>query len=112
MPPRQPTTVKPRTRRTPPVRQALAEVAAELNAAGIATKPKRNGAFSPYPDLSMAIAMLQKRAENLRASGQPEGERVKLIDKWLESLVKINTEMQKLHKLEILAGRLTSHPES
>lgn len=111
MPPRQPLPPRTRARRATPVRQALAEVAAELGASGF-SKPKRSVNFSPYPDLSMAIAMLQKRAEHLRTQQQGDGERTKLIDKWLESLEKINTEMQKLHKLEILAGRLTTHPEN
>ncbi|MBI1308745.1 MAG: hypothetical protein GC129_02655 [Proteobacteria bacterium] len=58
--------------------------------------------FSPYPDLSMAINMLERRKKNVK------GERLAIITRWLEALGKMQAEMQKLHKLEVFADRLTS----
>ena len=79
--------------------EALPELSAQLAAAH--PKPAKRPGFSPYPDLTMAIEMLDKRA-----AGLTEGERRALILKWRETLHKLNEEMQKLHKLEILANRL------
>lgn len=56
--------------------------------------------FSPYPDLHMAISMLQKRA------GQTSGNRQELITKWVAQLTEIQQEMTKLHKLEQFAQAL------
>ena len=106
MPPRQPLKLKkPAAKRT------------RKPAAGLAMPPqpetparpaaRSNTGFSPYPDLTMAIGMLTKRHEHL-----PDGERRQLIAKWLESLNKVQAEMQKLHKLEVLANRLTLHPDT
>lgn len=58
--------------------------------------------YSPYPDLSMAIEMLEKRQKHIT------GERQAIITRWLDTLTKMQAEMQKLHKLEIFASRLTS----
>ncbi|RYG61458.1 MAG: hypothetical protein EON60_00525 [Alphaproteobacteria bacterium] len=104
MPPRQPLKLKTSTRRSTrkpmPLSEALPQISADLAAASPKPAPKRTG-FSPYPDLTMAIEMLEKRAVTLT-----DGERKTLILKWKESLSKLNEEMQKLHKLEILANRL------
>lgn len=104
MPPRQPLKLKTATKRTArkpmPLSEALPQISADLAAAHPKPAAKRPG-FSPYPDLTMAVEMLEKRAANLT-----EGERKALILKWKESLHKLNEEMQKLHKLEILANRL------
>lgn len=103
MPPRQPLKLKTSTRRSTrkpmPLSEALPQISADIAAAN--PKPAKRPGFSPYPDLAMAIEMLEKRAATL-----PEGERKTLILKWKESLSKLNEEMQKLHKLEILANRL------
>lgn len=70
------------------------------------TAPARpRPSFSPYPDLTMAIEMLEKRQKNIT------GERQAIIARWHETLVKMQAEMQKLHKLEIFASRLTSSKE-
>lgn len=112
MPPRQP--LKPRTPAKKPVRKTLDASATAALAASLlepSAKPAANRApsFSPYPDLAMAIEMLNKRAKNLAAQPATEGgDRHSLILKWVESLTKIQDEMQKLHKLEILANRLIS----
>jgi hypothetical protein len=105
MPPRQPLKLKPATRskgtkKPMSLAEALPEISAQIAAANPKPTPKRLG-FSPYPDLSMAMDMLDKRAAHLT-----DGERKELILKWKETLHKINEEMQKLHKLEILANRL------
>lgn len=104
MPPRQPLKLKTSTRRSTrkpmPLSEALPQISADIAAVSPKPAPKRSG-FSPYPDLTMAIEMLEKRALTLT-----EGERKALILKWKESLSKLNEEMQKLHKLEILANRL------
>ncbi len=104
MPPRQPLKLKTSTRRSTrkpmPLAEALPQISADIAAAAPKPAPKRSG-FSPYPDLTMAVEMLEKRAATLT-----DGERKTLILKWKESLNKLNEEMQKLHKLEILANRL------
>lgn len=107
MPPRQPLKAKTMAKR--PVRKpmSLAEALPQISADIAAANPNHNKpaakrpGFSPYPDLTMAVEMLDKRAANLT-----DGERKTLILKWRESLHKLNEEMQKLHKLEILANRL------
>ena len=103
MPPRQPLKLKTSTRRSTkrpmPLSEALPQISADIAAAS--PKPAKKGGFSPYPDLTMAVEMLEKRAAHLT-----EGERKALILKWKDTLSKLNDEMQKLHKLEILANRL------
>ncbi|NBV54845.1 MAG: hypothetical protein EBR79_03935, partial [Proteobacteria bacterium] len=64
-------------------------------------KPAKTQTFSPYPDLSIAISMLERRQQTA-----PE-DRKALVSKWLETLSKTHTEMQKLHQLETLANRFT-----
>lgn len=106
MPPRQPlkpkAPVKKAARKPMSLSEALPQISADIHAANpnVGKSSKRPG-FSPYPDLTMAVDMLSKRAANLQ-----DGERKTLILKWRESLQKLNEEMQKLHKLEILANRL------
>ena len=106
MPPRQPLKLKPAARKGAKkpmsLAEALPQISADIAAAHPKPAPKRPG-FSPYPDLTMAVEMLDKRASHLS-----EGERKTLILKWKESLHKLNEEMQKLHKLEMLANRLTT----
>lgn len=65
-------------------------------------KPTKSPSFSPYPDLSIAISMLERRQHTA-----PEDRRA-LVTKWLETLTKTHTEMQKLHQLETLASRFTA----
>ena len=108
MPPRQPLKLKTSTRRSTrkpmPLAEALPQISADIAAAHPQAEAKqaaKRPGFSPYPDLTMAMGMLEKRAANLA-----EGERKALILKWKETLHKLNDEMQKLHKLEILANRL------
>ena len=107
MPPRQPLKLKPTkatnrrsTKKPLPFAEALPEISAQIAAVN-PPKPAKRPGFSPYPDLTMAVEMLDKRAANLT-----DGERKQLILKWRDSLQKLNDEMQKLHKLEILANRL------
>lgn len=120
MPPRQP--LKPaRARRV--VRRgnpsSLSEVAEQLAQTLLAPvapnapsqraeppRPPRSGGVSPYPDLSMAIAMLEKRQSHLGQQFGASSERAQLAQKWLSQLKSVHTEMQKLHKLEQLATRL------
>lgn len=103
MPPRQPLKLKTSTRRSTkkpmPLSEALPQISADIAAA--APKSAKRPGFSPYPDLTMAVEMLEKRA-----AGLTDGERRTLILKWKDTLSKLNEEMQKLHKLEILANRL------
>jgi hypothetical protein len=112
MPPRQP--LKPRTTAKKPLKRpgdsaaTAALTASLLESHATSTSSSRTPAFSPYPDLAMAIEMLNKRAKNLAANTTEPGDRHALIIKWMESLQKIQEEMQKLHKLEILANRLIS----
>ena len=109
MPPRQPlkplakskAPAKKATRKPMSLSEALPQISADIHAAN--PKPAKRPGFSPYPDLTMAVDMLDKRAAHLT-----DGERKTLILKWRESLHKLNEEMQKLHKLEILANRLIS----
>lgn len=108
MPPRQPLKLKPAAprkggKKPMSLADALPQISADIAAANpnsSKSTSKRSG-FSPYPDLTMAVDMLEKRAAHLS-----EGERKALILKWKDSLAKLNEEMQKLHKLEILANRL------
>lgn len=103
MPPRQPLKLKkPAAKRS--ARKPAPAASAASQPAAAAPAPRAMG-FSPYPDLTMAIGMLTRRHKNL-----PDGERRQLIAKWLESLTKVQNEMQKLHKLEVLANRLSSKP--
>lgn len=115
MPPRQPlklnrTGSKPKPVRSKLDKELLASLANELlsGAPEIEEKPapapvKRSVAgFSPYPDLSMAIAMLAKRKQALAS----DGERSQVIARWHETLETMQKEMQKLHKLESLATKL------
>lgn len=50
--------------------------------------------MSPYPDLRMAIAMLNKRVETLSP------ERQMVVHKWIHQLEKIQKEMTHLTKIE------------
>lgn len=106
MPPRQPLKLgKPRLKAPKAPVSKVAEVAAELLAETPFAEPRKArlpGGFSAYPDLSMAIAMLSKRQQALLK----DGERAKLLGRWLQQLQEMQAEMQKLHKLEQLAGRL------
>lgn len=107
MPPRQPLKLpKPKAKATKPsASSSIAEVAAQLLAEtppAEARKPKLPSGFSPYPDLTMAIAMLSKRQQQILR----DGERAKLLGRWLHELQAMQAEMQKLYKLEQLAGRL------
>lgn len=115
MPPRQPLKLKPRTPRkvvSKPKSSDVAALAAQLlEEAPPAPKPAKPGtpvvaparsSFSPYPDLTMAIAMLMKRQQ----AAQPDSERGRLISRWLDELRAMQADMQKLHKLEQLANRL------
>ncbi|TKW61289.1 MAG: hypothetical protein DI628_01270 [Blastochloris viridis] len=103
MPPRQPLKLKTSTRRSTKKPLSLAEALPQISAdiAAASPKPAKKSSFSPYPDLTMAVEMLEKRAAHLT-----DGERKSLILKWKDTLGKLNEEMQKLHKLEILANRL------
>jgi hypothetical protein len=110
MPPRQPLKLKSTARRTgrrtaPALAaSALAEVAASLL---IAAEPApkmlpapKQPSLSPYPDLSMAIHMLEICLKNA------EGERKTLLEKWMRTLTKLQAEMQALHKMEALKHRV------
>ena len=103
MPPRQPlklkTTKRRSTKKPVPLSKALPQISADIAAAS--PKSAKKASFSPYPDLTMAVDMLEKRAAHLS-----DGERKELILKWKDTLSKLNDEMQKLHKLEILANML------
>ena len=107
MPPRQPLrlnrTAKPKAK---PANSAMADMAAQLLQDEVqpAIQPKKTrlGGFSLYPDLSMAISMLAKRQQAVANNG----ERAKLVSRWLAELQSMQQEMQKLHKLEQLAERL------
>lgn len=62
-------------------------------------KPKKAGsrlasAFSLYPDLHLAIAMLGKRQTQL------EGNKAELVGRWVTDLTRIQAEITKLKKLE------------
>lgn len=103
MPPRQPLKLRQNASRRTTKKALAAAAAATLAEPPAAPKKPARPMLSPYPDLAMAIQMLSRRA-----AGVSEGERKALITKWMESLTKINEEMQKLHKLEILATRLIS----
>jgi hypothetical protein len=103
MPPRQPLKIRSNASRRTTKKALAAAAAATLPELEVAPKKPTRSTVSPYPDLAMAIQMLSRRAANVA-----EGERKILITKWLESLTKINEEMQKLHKLENLATRLIS----
>lgn len=107
MPPRQPLKLgKPRAKTPKGPNPKVAEVAAALLAETPPAEPRKSrlpSGFSPYPDLGMAIAMLSKRQQALLK----DGERAKLLGRWLEQLQGMQKEMQKLHKLEQLAGRLS-----
>lgn len=107
MPPRQPLKLKtPTARRTGAKKPNAPDLELTSPPAAAPSRPQpRSAGFSPYPDLTMAIEMLKKRANNLS-----EGERRQLVAKWAETLQKMQTEMQKLHKLEILANRLITNP--
>lgn len=107
MPPRQPlkapaaARTKRASRRTAPAMaaSALAEVAATLRP----SQPegsRRSSNLSPYPDLHMAIHMLEVSLKSAKAEKQ------QLLAKWVQTLGKIQTEMQALHKLEVLKNRL------
>jgi hypothetical protein len=111
MPPRQPLKLHKPTPKAKPPRgkvgaDALASLADELRLpTGLPTPGKRlsgPSGFSPYPDLTMAISMLAKRQQAVAA----DTERAKLISRWLSQLQSLQTEMQKLHKLEGLAHKL------
>jgi hypothetical protein len=106
MPPRQPLKLGT-TGRTPArkARKALdfAQLTAEVAMANqpAPAKPVARPGFSPYPDLTMALEMLNKRLQHVTP-----GERHTLITKWLTQLTKIQAEMQKLYRLEQLSQKL------
>lgn len=54
--------------------------------------------FSMYPDLSMAISMLQKRQAQL------QGEHATLVATWVKDLEHIQKQINKLKKLEGLTS--------
>lgn len=92
MPPRKPTSV--------PRKVTKSTVAATATQAAPAKAAKPKG-LSPYPDLKMAISMLNHRLPHV---GE---ERKKLIEKWIIQLTRLNNEMNRLRKLEELANSLT-----
>jgi hypothetical protein len=108
MPPRQP--LKLKASKPKAKANLVAALAAELGlpenkskpAPDLVKRPRLPTGFSPYPDLAMAIAMLAKQQQAVAA----DGERAILVSRWLKQLQGMHAEMQKLHKLEQLAGRL------
>ena len=64
--------------------------------------------LNPYPDLSLAMAMLTKRLAGMRAR-RADDPRLPVVEKWLATLTKLHTDMQQLHKLEVLSQRLQPH---
>lgn len=116
MPPRQPLKLnkapkaKPKAAaqaNTPNIADMAAQMLAEemKSAAPLserAKKPARPLSFTPYPDLTIAISMLAKRQQAVVHTA----ERAQLVSRWLKSLQEMQSEMQKLHKLELLAERL------
>lgn len=59
--------------------------------------------MSPYPDLRMAIAMLNKRLEHLPP------ERQMVVNKWVNQLSKIQQEINHLSRIEQFTNNVTSH---
>lgn len=59
--------------------------------------------MSPYPDLRMAIAMLNKRLDNLPP------ERQMVVNKWVNQLTKIQQEITHLTRIEQFTNNVTSH---
>lgn len=107
----------PRARRkvapvTSALDKALQAAGTEAAASPVKVSPAKGGArpmgsISPYPDLGMAISMLNHRLAHA------SGERKALIEKWVVQLTKIHAEMIKLRKLEKLSSALTQpHQES
>ncbi|HEX2859632.1 MAG TPA: hypothetical protein VHP58_05505 [Alphaproteobacteria bacterium] len=92
-----------RPKGTTKIARQQAEMAQQASAAGVQLPlvPKKVN-LSPYPDLSMAIAMLRYR------QAQVDPQRADLIKQWLASLTDIHTSITKLKKLEILSESLTS----
>lgn len=95
MPPRKPVA----TPRSPALKAGAAM--ARAAASPLPAKAAKPMAISPYPDLAMAIAMLQRRA------GHVGGERKMLLDKWILTLSRLQGEMTRLRKLEKLADNLS-----
>ena len=79
--------------------QNMAEQAA---AVGINIPGLKDINLTPYPDLSLALAMLRQRM------GQVGPQRAELIGKWVKALEVAQTGIVKLKKLEILSDSLTS----
>lgn len=80
-----------------------ADAANTLAAASPVAKPaaRKAGGISPYPDLKMAILMLEQRALHVG------DERRALIEKWVAQLAKIQHDITRLRKLEQLASSLS-----
>jgi hypothetical protein len=114
MPPRQP--IKRKSLRKP--LQSLTEVAQQLNltrvtvgAQTVTPSPSSQASrrhLSLYPDLTLAIHMLEKRQLNLAQQYGAQSERAIVVSKWLNQLKILHSEMQKMHKLEQLANKLKS----
>jgi hypothetical protein len=108
MPPRQPLKLNKAPKAKPKAMgPAIADMAAQLLAeemkpAANIKKAPRPLSFTPYPDLTIAISMLAKRQQAVVHTA----ERAQLVSRWLKSLQEMQSEMQKLHKLELLAERL------
>lgn len=81
---------------------ALAEVAASLLVPQPKESPKSSALanLSPYPDLSMAVHMLEVSLRNAT------GEKKELLGKWVAALGRMQAEMQALHKMEQLKNRV------
>jgi hypothetical protein len=75
-------------------------------AAGLPLAPPssaaKHPALTPYPDLALAIAMLERRLAHVGAT------RAQLIERWLVSLKKIHADITRLRRLEVLSDDLTA----
>lgn len=105
MPPRKPV-VSPRTpapRAAAPrtTASAMLRAAGEALPAPSSARTGKLANISPYPDLAMAISMLQRRA------GHVTPERKALLEKWIVTLTRLQNEMTRLRKLERLSDNLS-----
>lgn len=91
MPPRQPL-------RIPRPKKAAARAAAKAGTPPVPSTPSSPGT---YPNLAPAILLLQQRRRTASATTAP------LLDKWLASLTKLQTEITRFQQLEGLATSLT-----
>jgi hypothetical protein len=78
---------------------------ASPSAASPTPAPRGLPPINPYPDLALAIAMLKKRAGGMAARDAADA-RLPLVTQWLNTLIKLQADMQQLHKLEVLTQRL------